>query len=25
MPAGLVATLLGGPYLVLLMLYRRKS
>ncbi|NWB46578.1 Fe(3+)-hydroxamate ABC transporter permease FhuB [Pseudomonas gingeri] len=25
MPAGLVATLIGGPYLVLLMLYRRKS
>ncbi|MGY2235587.1 Fe(3+)-hydroxamate ABC transporter permease FhuB [Pseudomonas gingeri] len=25
MPAGLTATLLGGPYLVLLMLYRRKA
>ncbi|WP_225920016.1 Fe(3+)-hydroxamate ABC transporter permease FhuB [Pseudomonas vanderleydeniana] len=25
MPAGLVATLLGGPYLVLLMLYRRRQ
>jgi len=23
MPAGLVATLLGGPYLILLMVYRR--